>query len=231
MIAKKKRNISTPPGALSPEARDLDRKVGSRSRRAGLQLDSALVERLTTYLSLLLKWNQRINLTGVSSVDEAVDRLLVEPVVAARFLPPGIGSLLDIGSGGGSPAIPLKLARSGIKLGMVESKVRKCAFLRECVRALELTHVDVHASRVEELLARPELHESFDAVTVRAVRLDPALVATASAFLVPGGRLMLFAASSTAVQVPTGAGFDIEVDVPLVDALQSRLLVMRRARG
>src|SRR5262245_60756251 len=101
----------------------------------------SLADGLTAYFELLRKWNRKIALTSLpveDAGDEAIDRLLIEPVVASKFLIQQRGSALDIGSGGGSPAIPLKLACPGLSLRMVESKTRKAAFLRETVRTLEL---------------------------------------------------------------------------------------------
>ncbi len=88
--------------------------------------------------------------------DEAIDRLLIEPVLATKYLPAPDATVLDIGSGGGSPAIPMKLAAPGISLRMVESKTRKAAFLREVVRTLELDRTAVEAVRFEELLVAPD---------------------------------------------------------------------------
>ncbi len=81
---------------------------------------------------------------------------------------------------------------------MVESKVRKAAFLREAVRQLNLTETTVEASRFEELLIRPELHEAADVVTVRAVRAERKLLAGIQAFLKPGGLLFLFRSGDAA---------------------------------
>ncbi len=67
---------------------------------------------------------------------------------------------MDVGSGGGSPAIPLKLAVPRLRLTMVEAKARKSAFLREAVRHLGLEQRSVETARYEELLARPDLHEA-----------------------------------------------------------------------
>jgi 16S rRNA (guanine527-N7)-methyltransferase len=78
--------------------------------------------------------------------------------------------MIDIGSGGGSPAIPMALAMASIRLLMVESKTRKSVFLREAIRAVALQGADVAASRFEELLARADLHEAHDILTIRAVR-------------------------------------------------------------
>ena len=164
-------------------------KLAKRARKAGLNLPIATFSALEAYFELLKKWNQKVSLTSLpisEDGEEALDRLLIEPVLAAHFIPNPTAAVIDIGSGGGSPAIPLKLACPGITLRMIESKTRKAAFLREAVRQLDLTDTTVEASRVEELLIRPELHEAADVVTVRAVRVERKLFAAIEAFLKPG---------------------------------------------
>ena len=163
-----------------------------RGRRAGLSIDSPLADALTAYHELLSRWNRKIDLTSITQADEAVDRLLLEPLLAARHLSPAPQSLVDVGSGGGSPAIPMKLARPDLALTMVEAKARKSAFLREAIRHLGLTGTVVENARYEELLARPELHEAADVVSLRAVRVEARALMGLQAFLRPGGRFLLF---------------------------------------
>lgn len=160
-----------------------------------------VLSNLAAYVELLAKWNRKINLTALPVdplSDDAVDRLIVEPVLAARRVEPGDRLVLDVGSGGGSPAIPFMLASQGVRLIMVEVKVRKCAFLREVLRQLALEQGSVENCRLEELLSRAELHESADIVTVRAVRPDRKLLNAMQAFLRPGGRLFMFGAETSA---------------------------------
>ena len=170
-------------------------KLARRATRAGLALPAQVAEGLSAYFELLRKWNRKISLTSLpveDAADEAIDRLLIEPVLAARFLPKNHVNALDLGSGGGSPAIPMKLAAPELTLRMVESKTRKAAFLRETVRTLDLEDTAVDAVRLEELLARPGLHDAIDVVTLRAVRVDRKLLATIQSFIKPGGLLFLF---------------------------------------
>jgi 16S rRNA G527 N7-methylase RsmG len=112
--------------------------------------------------------------------------------------------MIDLGSGGGSPAIPLALAAPHLRLLMVESKTRKSVFLREVVRVLELPGADVATARFEELLARPDLHEAHDLVTIRAVRIEQRTLLVLQAFAKPGGLVFLFrgSASRIAAQSP-----------------------------
>jgi 16S rRNA (guanine(527)-N(7))-methyltransferase RsmG len=162
---------------------------------AGLSIPRDLAERLEVYLSLLGRWNRRINLTGLE-VDppdaEAIDRLIIEPLAAARFLPPGDLVALDIGSGGGSPALPLQAAAPQLRFVLIEATARKVAFLREAIRVMGLSGVDVEACRFENFSASEEEHERVDLVTLRAVRLEKALVRGIWQVLRPDGNLFWF---------------------------------------
>ena len=213
-------------------SREFKSRLLRRARRAGVALPDDVVMRLEIYYQLLATWNQKINLTGLNLIDpsdDAFDRLLIEPLVAAKHIPPGTVRALDVGSGGGSPAIPLKLASPQMNLLMVESKTRKSVFLREAVRALELENADVATMRFEELLSRPDLHERCDLVTVRAVRVEARVLAGLQAFLRPGGLLFLFrgpagADSSDSLTPP----LSWRATFPLVESLRSRLVVLEK---
>jgi 16S rRNA (guanine527-N7)-methyltransferase len=213
--------------------RDLRDRIRRRAKHAELQLEPTLLAGLEAYYQLLAKWNAKVNLTAFplssSGEDEAVDRLLIEPVAAARYLPPMARTLLDAGSGGGSPAIPLKLAAPAISLRMVESKTRKAVFLREAVRVLNLDHTVVETSRFEELLARPELHEALDVLTVRAVRIEPKVLMTLQAFLRPKGQLLLFRAATRGDVIESFTPPLVwKATYPLIGSLRSRLVVLEK---
>jgi 16S rRNA (guanine527-N7)-methyltransferase len=218
------------PIGLTP--REIKVRLERRARRAGVPISSKLTCGLAAYLELLARWNRKINLTSLpltEPTDETFDRLLIEPVIAARYLPAPNCSVIDIGSGGGSPAIPLKLAAPGISLRMVESKTRKAAFLREAVRQLNLTAVDVETARFEELLARPTMHEAHDVATLRAVRVEARTLKTVQAFLTSDGRIFLFQSSASDSDLPTIVPpLTWEASYPLVESFGSRLVVLRR---
>ena len=174
-------------------------KLAKRASKAGLHLEKDVIDGLNAYFELLRKWNRKVSLTSLpveEAGDEAIDRLIVEPVVATKYLPKSATIALDIGSGGGSPAIPMKLAMPELSLRMVESKTRKAAFLREVIRSLELSETVVEAVRFEELLIRPAMHDSADVVTMRAVRVDQKTLTELQSFIRPGGLLFLFGAGS-----------------------------------
>jgi 16S rRNA (guanine527-N7)-methyltransferase len=194
-------------------------------------LPEELAERLIAFHDLLARWNRKINLTALDDSDEAIDRLLLEPIAAVRYLPEGPGRFMDVGTGGGSPAIPMKLAAPHLALTMVEAKARKSAFLREAVRTLQLSETRVETARYEELLARPDLHESFAVVSMRAVRVEARVLQSLQAFLAPGGDLLLFRGPSgpttPATIVPP---LEWKATVPLIESLQSRLTILHKRR-
>jgi 16S rRNA (guanine527-N7)-methyltransferase len=134
--------------------------------------------------------------------------------------------MVDIGSGGGSPAIPLRVCLPGVRAILVEVKVRKAAFLREVIRQLALENVEVENRRFEELLARTELHETIDLVTIRAVRGDRRLWMAVQGFLRPGGQVFWFGGATGEVEtLPT---FELVGRETLTSANGSVLTVLRR---
>lgn len=212
-------------------SREFSERLIKRARRASVRLEPALIERLENYYRLLETWNAKINLTALDlqgGGDQTFDRLLIEPLAAARHVPDG-ARVIDIGSGGGSPAIPLNLARPDLAFTLVEAKTRKCAFLREAGRQLNLD-LRVETSRYEALLSRPELHEAFDAGTMRAVRLEARVLLGLQAFLKPGGDLLLFR-GATGGDMPTVLTPPLfwHATHVLVDSQRSRLVVLRKA--
>lgn len=165
-------------------------RLRNRAQAFGLLIPPHAETRLVTYFDLLFRWNAKINLTALTDPDAAIDRLLLEPLAAALELPREL-DLMDLGSGGGSPAIPLALALEARRLVMVESKARKAAFLREAARAVDLYAV-VESDRFEAVAERGAYRGQMSAVSIRAVRVDVATLKTARTFLQPGGRVALF---------------------------------------
>lgn len=213
-------------------SREFREKLTRRARRASVVLPPELASKLEAYYRLLATWNSKINLTGLNTADfrlDTFDRLLIEPLVAARYVPGDAKRMLDIGSGGGSPAIPLALAVPGLRLLMVESKTRKSVFLGEAVRMLGLPGAEVANARFEELLAHPDLHEAHDLATIRAVRLESRVLMTLQAFARPGGLLFLFRGSGAADPSDTTTPPLVwKATYPLIESLRSRLIVLEK---
>jgi 16S rRNA (guanine527-N7)-methyltransferase len=200
---------------------DLDQLLRERARSHGVLLPDVLIPKLLSYYSLLMRWNARMNLTSLTNPTQAIDRLLLEPVKAGQNVPAG-RAVVDLGSGGGSPAIPLALACGARSLLMIESKARKAAFLREAVRHVGLPAA-VECARFEDVL--PKLRKSADLVSIRAVRVDEPLLALVRPALAPGGEAVLFA--STAADIgPTGT-LKVNRSIVLLPSLGSRAIFLR----
>jgi 16S rRNA (guanine527-N7)-methyltransferase len=130
---------------------------------AGLApLDGVLAGRFEDYLSLLLRWNARVNLTAIRDEEGILRRHFIESIASARLLPAGITTLLDFGSGAGFPGIPIALCRPEIAVTLAESQGKKAAFLSEAVRVLGVA-ATVHSGRAEVQ------NNVFDCITMRAV--------------------------------------------------------------
>lgn len=184
-----------------------------------------MLEPLEAYFRLLAQWNAKINLTALPldvPTDETFDRLFAEPLGASKQVPTHTPSVwFDLGSGGGSPAIPLKIARPALRLTMIESKERKGAFLREAIRALGLNDALVETDRFEAAAAKPQFAGTADLVTVRAVKADAELFEVAGKMLKEGGRLFLFRPAHS--PSPDPSGFQRVNTFPLIDEPQSFL--------
>jgi len=142
-------------------------------------LDAGQASQFESYLSLFVRWNSRTNLSAVREPEAILSRHFVESIACARALPAGISTLLDFGSGGGLPGIPIALCRPEIAVTLAESQGKKAAFLQEAVRTLGIS-VRVFSGRAETLT------EKFSCVTLRAVdKMDQAVMAGAR--LVGGG--------------------------------------------
>jgi 16S rRNA (guanine527-N7)-methyltransferase len=183
---------------------DTTEVLRTRARAFGVAIPANAEARLVAYFDLLMKWNAKINLTALTDTDAAIDRLILEPLAAAPSLPRR-PDLIDLGSGGGSPAIPLALSLEARRLVMVESRGRKAAFLSEAVRTSGVNAV-VENTRFETIASPQGMYAGqMDLVSIRAVRPDLPTLHVAKALLTPGGKIALFSPTAASpVELPQG---------------------------
>lgn len=179
--------------------------------REGLpKLAPSIEERFEAYLSLIMRWNARTNLTAIRDPDEIASRHFVESIVCAAAVPGSVRTLLDFGSGAGFPGIPIALCRPEISVTLAESQNKKAAFLREAVRVLELK-TKVHGDRAENLTS------TFDCVTLRAVDEMETAVSAASRLVSLSGWIMIMTTASELLSVrkAAGSGFTLQETIRL----------------
>jgi 16S rRNA (guanine527-N7)-methyltransferase len=141
------------------------------------------------YAEMLLDWNRSVNLTGARTMDEVLAQIAAgQALLAVAWT--GIGRVIDIGSGGGLPAVPMAIAMPQVQFTLLEANTRKCAFLEQVSAALKLTNVAVAAGRAEELGHHPALREQFDRAISRAAAPPAVLLELALPFVRPGGDLV-----------------------------------------
>jgi 16S rRNA (guanine(527)-N(7))-methyltransferase RsmG len=136
-----------------------------RARMRGIaELSPAQIAALQAHYELLLCWNKTVNLTTITSLEEAVERHYCESLFLGVHLPAGALRVVDVGSGAGFPGFPVAILRPDCSVTLVESHQRKAVFLREASR--KLANVRVIAKRAEDI------EEEFDHVISRAVSYE-----------------------------------------------------------
>ena len=177
-------------------------------------------DRLETYKRELLRWNERINLIGPEA-KENIDAHIDEAVIAAEMLKPS-GDVLDFGSGGGLPAIPMAIVSPHARFHLVEVDKKKWAFLKHIARACELNAV-IYGDRLARAVTQfpPELR--FSLVTSRAVGNPEEWVPSLAPWMEPGGRVALFQSNT---EVPAIGGFAKSEVFPLPRGTSNYLVTL-----
>jgi 16S rRNA (guanine527-N7)-methyltransferase len=196
----------------------------------GLALAPLHIEKLLAYLALLAKWNKVYNLTAVR--DEAkmvshhlLDSLAVLPHISAK-------RLLDVGSGGGLPGIPLAIARPQMRVTLLDSNQKKAAFLKQAAIELELGNVEVTSDRVEEF----DAPEGYNVIISRAFADLGEFLSAARHLLAPGGRLVAMkwvVPHEEMNHLPTGFKVEsaVALNVPGVNAQRHLVIVSAHSQN
>jgi len=168
---------------------------------------------ISMYIDLLIRWNARINLTAIHNEEEIATRHFGESLFAARNLfpsriaweqgPSAVQAeqssartrLIDIGSGAGFPGLPIKIWAPEIDLTLIESNQKKATFLREIIRQITLTNIDVFSGRAESFPNPPA-----EVVTLRAVERFDTTLPVAASLVAPEGRLALLISQAQLAQ-------------------------------
>ena len=185
-------------------------------------------EKLLAYLDLLYKWNRVYSLTALKEDDQAVSHHLLDSLSILPFVP--TGNLLDVGSGGGTPGIPLAIARPELAVTLLDSNTKKAAFLRQAAIELGLNNIAVHSGRVEQY--HPDT--GFAAITSRAFAELADFVSLSKHLLAPRGRWLAMKGvrpEEEMAHLPDDVGVDAAYPLTVPGINGERHLVVLRRTG
>ncbi|MGB8438212.1 MAG: 16S rRNA (guanine(527)-N(7))-methyltransferase RsmG [Candidatus Acidiferrales bacterium] len=161
-------------------------------------------DQVRVYIDLLLRWNRRISLTTVTDPSQILGFHFGESLFAIEKVPIRYGRLADVGSGAGFPAVPIRMALEGLHVTLIESNLKKAAFLSEAIRELKLANVVVDSRRMEDVIDRVS---AFDFVSARAVVIDDSVLAWASSALNRDGKAVLWLGQKDSAKVSLSSRF------------------------
>jgi 16S rRNA (guanine527-N7)-methyltransferase len=192
--------------------------------RVSLSGDQTL--KIREYIRLLLKWNQSVNLTSIVDPAEILTRHFGESMFVCSLLPVENCRLADVGSGAGFPGLALKIACPGVHVVLIESNKKKCAFLSEVVRALELTNVEILPARFDEIRVAPGFAEIAAA---RALGGFPSFLRWTRAALASRGHVILWLGGEDTTKVSGTPGWIWQPAVRIPES-QRRFIMIGRPK-
>jgi 16S rRNA (guanine527-N7)-methyltransferase len=140
----------------------------NQAKTIEIDLDHTQNRLFSTHAIELIKWTQKINLTTITNPIEVASNHFLDSLVPARFIPPG-ARMLDIGSGGGFPGIPLKVLLPKLSVTLIDASRKKVSFLKHVIRTLKLDNIEALHIRAEDLAKHPSYINRFDAIISRAL--------------------------------------------------------------
>jgi 16S rRNA (guanine(527)-N(7))-methyltransferase RsmG len=180
------------------------------------------VLQIQQYISILLHWNEKINLTAIRDPLEILYRHFCESMYASVAVPVKEGRLADVGSGGGFPGLPLKIICPDLRLFLVESSIKKVTFLAEVTRELGLKDVQVLARRYEELV---EEVAPLDYICSRALGEFPAFLDWANSEQIAAKRVILWIGARDLPEIQKIRTWDWSEPIQVPHSLRRLLLV------
>lgn len=161
-----------------------------------IQIDNQKIEKFAIHAQELMKWNQKKNLTAITDPFEVAVKHFLDSILPLKIIPSN-GSLLDIGSGGGFPGIPLKISLPSLSVTLIDASRKKVSFLKHIIRILELKNINAFHIRAEEFAKKPDIAKSFNVIISRALSSMTNFTLTALPFLKKEGVIIAMTGNLT----------------------------------
>lgn len=184
--------------------------------------------KIRSYVVVLLRWNRSMSLTTVTDPPEIIGRHFGESIFASKLLPVENCRLVDIGTGAGFPGLALKVVCPSIQLELIESNKKKCAFLSEVVRVLDLSEVKILQERFEEI--RSEMVKA-NVITCRAVGDFKEVLRWSANALTERGHVVLWLGSEDSTRISSYPNWIWQPPVKLPQSQRRFILIGRPARS
>ncbi len=166
-------------------------KLIAGAKKIGLKLSLKQLEQFHLYYQELIDWNQRMNLTAITSYDNVqIKHFLDSLTITLAFKPPITTTdlhIIDIGTGAGLPGLPLKILFPEVKMVLLEATTKKTVFLHHLCTSLKLSNVEILTGRAEEIAHLLQYREKFSIVLSRGVAPLNTLVELTLPFCTIGG--------------------------------------------
>ncbi len=155
-----------------------------------IHIDSGKMDRFAVHAAELMQWNQKINLTAICDPLEIAVKHVLDSIIPSLIIPGDKKKLLDIGSGGGFPGIPLKILVPSLSVTLIDASRKKISFLKHVIRTLRLKKIDAVHIRAEEMAGMAEFEKKFDVIISRALTSLASFVALALPLLSGDGMII-----------------------------------------
>jgi 16S rRNA (guanine527-N7)-methyltransferase len=187
-----------------------------------ITLNELQLSQIQRYIACLVFWNQRVSLTSVVDPAEILERHFAESLVGVPIVRSKEGRLADVGTGPGFPGLALKIALPELQVLLIERNTKKCAFLNEVIRFLDLERISV----IHSDYASISPHEAkFDCITARAIGDHKDLLRWAAGRLAPAGDVMLWIGVQDSLKLSQSKGWSWNPPIPIPHSQRRVVLV------
>lgn len=175
-------------------------KIKKQAQKIGVNITDEQAEKFYSYTNMLLEWNEKINLTAITELDEIIQKHFIDSLTISKYLKEN-DSIIDVGTGAGFPGIPLKIVRDDISVTLLDALNKRINFLNEVIEQNKLTNIKTIHARAEEAGKNKNLRESFDIATSRAVAPLNVLVEYLLPLVKIGGKCICMKGSNTKEEI------------------------------